>query len=419
MEMVVKKGQKWRTSVVATAKAETDIPMSTTDLINQRRRWLNGAFTATIYSLKLLPRVFESDHSVGRKALLIIQLLYNVLAFVLAWFSLAAYLLTVFIINDISGDPPPESTASGFPFGPATRIVNAVIQLLYVIVIVYQFILALGSRPKTHIIGYAVSFFFFAFVQFYFLMNLIYMTKRLVDFNSDPEGGSKYAYINEYYADVGPVTVIVSGFSLFGVYIIAAIISLDPWHLFTSWGQFLFISTSYTNILNIFAFCNIHDVSWGSKTGKKTIITQPREASLQSEQLPVVPSTENRTTTPPAGVPYHVQEQVDLWFEGTVRRALNPTTKEVVVEEKTPEESFSQFRTILISVYVFSNFLLCLVILNDSFESFSFLGDPYWHKVWFFRIFMWANSTLYLMKLVGCVCYWSKIWFSLFRFRRR
>ncbi|EPB85774.1 hypothetical protein HMPREF1544_07443, partial [Mucor circinelloides 1006PhL] len=35
---------------------------------------------------------------------------------------------------------------------------------------------------------------------------------------------------------------------------------LDAWHMSTS----VFLVSSYTNVLNVYAFCNTHDVSWGT-----------------------------------------------------------------------------------------------------------------------------------------------------------
>lgn len=35
--------------------------------------------------------------------------------------------------------------------------------------------------------------------------------------------------------------------------------------MITSFVQYLFLMPSYVNILLIYAFCNLHDVSWGTK----------------------------------------------------------------------------------------------------------------------------------------------------------
>lgn len=51
----------------------------------------------------------------------------------------------------------------------------------------------------------------------------------------------------------------------YGLYLISSLLYLEPWHMFTSFIQYLFLLPSYVNILLIYAFCNLHDVSWGTK----------------------------------------------------------------------------------------------------------------------------------------------------------
>jgi chitin synthase len=164
-------------------------------------------------------------------------------------------------VNDITGSPPDGSQAEGFPFGKATQIVNSIIQVIYLATVAFQFIVALGGQVRSYRIQYAVSFTIFSVTQLYLLMNLIYLTKCLVDSNIDPNSGGSYDYISEYYSDMGPLTVLVTAVSVFGVYIAAGIISLDPWHPFHSWAQYIFISSSCTNILKKYAFSNMHDAS--------------------------------------------------------------------------------------------------------------------------------------------------------------
>ncbi|KAH8885871.1 glycosyltransferase family 2 protein [Thozetella sp. PMI_491] len=390
-ELSAKAGSKWHTQLVPSAGGETDIPVSTVDFINQRRRWLNGSLSASIYSLRMVSRLFTSGHNYFRMAVLFLQMAYNLLSFLLAWFSLAGYLLTTFIVNDITGNPPDESQAEGFPFGNATRIVNSIIQIIYLTTVAFQFVIALGGQPKSHRFQYAVSFTIFSVVQLYLMVNLIYLTKRLVDSKLDPNGGSSYNYISEYYSDVGSLTVLVTAVSVFGVYIAAGIICLDPWHLLHSWGPYLLISSSYTNILKTYAFSNMHIASWGIKSGKKEIappIQVPPVAKIDGGFFEEI----NRP-----------QEDIDSMFELTVRRALAPQEEQPEENGYDREGAFLKLRTTLIGVYLFSNFLVCVIVMNDSFQTLWWLGDPYWHKIWFFRLWMWGNSILLLMQLVGCM----------------
>jgi hypothetical protein len=76
--------------------------------------------------------------------------------------------------------------------------------------------------------------------------------------------------------------IVMSLLATYGLYIISSLISFDPWHLVTSFLQYLLIAPSYINVLNVYAFSNVHDVSWGTKGSDKA-----------SEELGVV-KTDNK-----------------------------------------------------------------------------------------------------------------------------
>ena len=40
---------------------------------------------------------------------------------------------------------------------------------------------------------------------------------------------------------------------------------LDPWHMFTSSAQYFALLPGYICTLQVYAFCNAHDVTWGTK----------------------------------------------------------------------------------------------------------------------------------------------------------
>jgi cellulose synthase/poly-beta-1,6-N-acetylglucosamine synthase-like glycosyltransferase len=60
-------------------------------------------------------------------------------------------------------------------------------------------------------------------------------------------------------------TFMVSLLSTYGLYIVSSVMYFDPWHLVTSFVQYMLLMPSYVNVLNCYAFCNTHDVSWGTK----------------------------------------------------------------------------------------------------------------------------------------------------------
>ncbi|KAK3290157.1 uncharacterized protein B0H64DRAFT_64223 [Chaetomium fimeti] len=72
---------------------------------------------------------------------------HNVVTFTIAWFSIAGYCIRLFIIGDIIGNPPESSFYGRLRFKSATPIIDAVLRIIYLFALIYQFIMAVGSRP--------------------------------------------------------------------------------------------------------------------------------------------------------------------------------------------------------------------------------------------------------------------------------
>jgi chitin synthase len=64
-------------------------------------------------------------------------------------------------------------------------------------------------------------------------------------------------------------TLIISMLSTYVMWLVVSIIFLDPWHMFTSFIQYLLMTPTYVNVLNVYAFCNTHDITWGTKGDDK------------------------------------------------------------------------------------------------------------------------------------------------------
>lgn len=65
---------------------------------------------------------------------------------------------------------------------------------------------------------------------------------------------------NSVYAQL-----IISLAATYGVYLLSSLLALDPWHMFTCILQYMLCSPIWINVLNIYAFSNLHDFSWGTK----------------------------------------------------------------------------------------------------------------------------------------------------------
>jgi len=103
-ELVAKRNERWVLKYVKAATGETDVPGKLSraqiipvtnrnldtvpEFISQRRRWLNGAFFAAVYSLLHFKQIWATDHTLGRKILLHIEFCYQFVQLLFTYFSL-------------------------------------------------------------------------------------------------------------------------------------------------------------------------------------------------------------------------------------------------------------------------------------------------------------------------------------------
>jgi chitin synthase len=366
-ELVAKAGSKWHLTYIKAAKGETDVPEGAAEFIGQRRRWLNGSFAASIYSVMHFGRMYKSGHNLLRMFFLHIQLLYNMFNVFVTWFSLASYWLTTSVIMDLVGDPVPATSSSaethGWPFGDtATPIINTILKYLYLAFLLLQFILALGNRPKGSKYSYIASFMVFALIQAYLIVLSLYLVVRAFTSESTEsfDTDNTEDFLRSFFSSDSSGIILIALAATFGLYFFASFLYLDPWHMFTSFPQYMLIQSSFINILNVYAFSNWHDVSWGTKGADKADALPSAQTTKVEGKAAVIEEVDKP------------QEDIDSQFEATVKRALKPFIAEPEDESKSLEDSYKSFRTRLVTFWIFSNALLAVVITSDNFDSFGF-----------------------------------------------
>ncbi|OJJ40041.1 hypothetical protein ASPWEDRAFT_189665 [Aspergillus wentii DTO 134E9] len=398
-ELVAKAGFKWHLTYVKASKGETDVPEGTAEFISQRRRWLNGSFAATLYSIMHFGRIYRSGHNIIRLFFLHIQLLYNSFQLLMTWFSLSSYWLTSSVIMDLVGTPAESNQNKGWPFGnEATPIVNTFVKYGYVFFLMLQFILALGNRPKGAKFFYTLSFLYFSLVQFYILILSFYLvvgafTGGMMDFNFNQGFGS---FVSSFFSSSGGGVVLIALVSTYGIYVVASILYADPWHILTSsWAYFLGMTTSI-NILMVYAFCNWHDVSWGTKGSDK------------AEALPAAETKKDDATSNFIEEFDKPQADIDSQFESTVKRALAPFVEPVENESKNLDDSYRSFRTNLVLLWIFSNLLLTLLITSENVKKFCLTNTSTTRTSYFFEVILWSTAALSLFRFIGALWFLGK-----------
>ncbi|KAF3152103.1 Chitin synthase, class 2 [Orbilia oligospora] len=249
-ELVAKRGERWVLKYVKSATGETDVPDAVPEFVSQRRRWLNGAFFAAIYSLSHFKQIWQTDHSIIRKILLHIEFFYQLISLLFTFFSLANFYLTFYFVAGALTD----ATIDPFGHGWGKRIF-IFMKFTITLLICIQFILSLGNRPQG-----AKRLFFWSMVIFGFIMAYttsigFYLVIRTVTSSPDEFQAGENLLMN----------MVVSVCSTVGLYFLMSILYLEPWHMITSSAQYFAMLPSYICTLQIYAFCNTHDVTWGTK----------------------------------------------------------------------------------------------------------------------------------------------------------
>lgn len=302
---------------------------------------------------------------------------------------------------DLVGTPSSTNGNKAFPFGnTATPIVNTVLKYLYLGFLLLQFILALGNRPKGSRGSYIVSFCMFALIQLYVIVLSMYLVVHAFtstnETDIDTKDGAK-AFLDSFFGSTGPGIILIALAATFGLYFIASFLYLDPWHMFTSFGQYLLLATSYINVLMVYAFSNWHDVSWGTKGADKADALPSAQTQKASDGKATIIEEIDLS-----------QADIDAQFETIVKRALTPYVAPKEETKKTLEDSYKSFRTRLVTLWIFSNALLAVAITSDNFNKFGFTTGATSRTANFFRALLWATAALSLVRFLGCLWFLGK-----------
>ncbi|RCI08906.1 hypothetical protein L249_4909 [Ophiocordyceps polyrhachis-furcata BCC 54312] len=375
-ELVAKRGERWVLKYVKGCTGETDVPDSVPEFISQRRRWLNGAFFAAVYSLFQCRQILATDHTIARKVLLFIEFTYQLLQLLFTYFSLANFYLTFYFVAGGLADPQTD------PFGHNMgSVIFTVLRYTCVLLVGTQFVLSLGNRPQGARRLYLTSMVLYGIIMLYTSFACIYIiVRQLTSRHRDGEGLLSMG--NNVFTNL-----VVSMASTIGLYFLMSFLYLEPWHMLTSSLQYFLLLPSYICTLQVYAFCNTHDVTWGTK-GDNVLKTdlgtavghaggQTVELDMPSEQLDIdsgydeaLRNLRDRLAVPPAPVP----------------------------EAQLQEDYYKSVRTYMVVSWMVANGILAMAV-SDVYSSRG-LGDNM-----YLRFILWSVAALAIFRAVGSTAF--------------
>ncbi len=344
------------------------------EFISQRRRWLNGAFFAAVYSLVHFRQICTTDHTIARKILLHIEFVYQFLQLIFTYFSLANFYLTFYFIAGGLADPAAD------PFGNRIGLyIFTVLRYMCVLLISTQFILSLGNRPQGAKKMYLASMILYAVIMIYTIFASVYIVITQLRGKDQPGGPDLKLGSNVF------TNMIVSTVSTVGLYFIMSFLYLDPWHMFTSAAQYFILLPSYICTLQVYAFCNTHDVTWGTKgdnvmktdlggaVGKGSTV----ELEMPSEQL-----------------------DIDSGYNEALRNLRDRVEVPALVtsEEQQQQDYYKSVRTYMVVSWMIANAILAMAV-SEAYSN-SSIGDN-----WYLRFILWSVAALALFRAIGSTAY--------------
>lgn len=340
-ELVAKPRAKWILTYVKSAVAHTDVPETLTELILQRRRWLNGSFFAGVYAQVKQLQIWRTDHSIMHKLMFQIEFFYQTVSLVFSWFSLANFFLVFKILANSLSDK-----SVGFAPG---KVLGIIFTWFYAACVIATFVLSLGNKPQGSRGFYLAIVIFFAIMMLYVMFAAIFIAVKSAMYASCIEGGFQFKlfFTNRTFRDL-----LISLLATYLLYFISSLIMLDPWHCLTSMIQYVMLSPTYVNVFNVYAFCNTHDISWGTKgdTGVK-------------HDLGVVSANEDGKVE--VDIPVSAQE-IDDSYLGELQVLESPLVEEKQEQSDSEKRTnyYATFRSLVVLFWGFMNIALIAVVLN-------------------------------------------------------
>lgn len=386
-ELVSKKGKNYILRYVNEAIAETDVPETIEDFVLQRRRWLNGSLFAACYSIFHWTNIWKSNHSLLRKFVLQIEFYYQLVVILVSWFSMGSFFLVFNILTTNLG-----SKTIDFEIG---KYLSVVCNWVYVATVIITFVLAFGNTPRGTKKFYMVIAVIFAILMVYMLFAAIYLAVSTIESVLGSVDFTPTMLISNYkFRDL-----VISMGSTYALYFLASLMYGEPSFMITSFFQYLLLSPTYVNVLNIYSFCNINDISWGTRSDPKAKdFGQAKSTGSNKEDIVMV-------------VNGHEESEINETYLNTLEQLrVVPDKLETVNQRKDKDDNYyALIRTITVLGWVFSNLILIAVVLEIGGVNYVLHSNQYTNispnAQVFLTIILWIVAGLAVYRFFGSLLY--------------
>lgn len=177
--------------------------------------------------------------------------------------------------------------------------------------------------------------------------------------------------------------LIVSLASTVGVYFLMSFLYLDPWHMFTSSLQYFLLLPSYICTLQVYAFCNTHDISWGTK-GDNVIHTDLGAAT-----------SSGKSATVEVEMPSE-QLDIDSGYDEALRNLRDrlEVPEQPVSESQQQEDYYKSVRTYMVVCWMVANAILAMAV-SEAYGA-TGVGNNF-----YLTFILWSVAAVALFRALG------------------
>jgi len=172
--------------------------------------------------------------------------------------------------------------------------------------------------------------------------------------------------------------------------------------MFTSFIQYLILTPTYINVLNVYAFCNTHDITWGTKGDDKA-------EKLPSAKVKADGKVDVAIPTDDGDLNQQYAAELKL-IESKAKKE-----KRVVSESEKQEDYYKGFRSTVVLVWIGCNVALVAVILGTNGNSTLTVGgseEDNTKATTYLLVVLWSVAGLSAFRFLGAM------WFLIVRMFR-
>jgi chitin synthase len=240
----------------------------------------------------------------------------------------------------------------------------------------------MGNRPQGARKMFLASMVTYAIIMAYTTFASVYIVVIQLKSNSLQSTDSKNPYKlgNNIFTNL-----IVSMISTIGLYFLMSFLYLDPWHMFTSSAQYFALLPSYICTLQVYAFCNTHDVTWGTK-GDNVIYTDLGAAKTVGSAGGGVVEVEMPSE----------QLDIDSGYDEALRNLRDrlEVAKPEISEGQQQEDYYRAVRTYMVAIWLIANAILAMAV-SEAYSS-THVADNFYLK-----FILWSVAAVALFRAIG------------------